>query len=154
MNQLRAEADTAVTRAEEAEAKNKILEQDILGKEQEITSLNRRLDVVNTDLEKAESQITQMKAEAVDSESSRTTNDNLQRKILLLEEELDTAEKNVKETVEKLRQVDVKAEHFERQVQRLEQERDDFEKKYEEALEKFRKSQRDLDELEKSMQDL
>lgn len=31
----------------------------------------------------------------------------------------------------RLRQVDVKAEHFERQVQRLEQERDVWEKKYE-----------------------
>lgn len=31
----------------------------------------------------------------------------------------------------RLRQVDVKAEHFERQVQRLEQERDSWEKKYE-----------------------
>ena len=31
----------------------------------------------------------------------------------------------------RLRQVDVKAEHFERQVQRLEQERDQWEKKYE-----------------------
>ena len=31
----------------------------------------------------------------------------------------------------RLRQVDVKAEHFERQVQRIEQERDQWEKKYE-----------------------
>jgi tropomyosin len=31
----------------------------------------------------------------------------------------------------RLRQVDVKAEHFERQVQRVEQERDLWEKKYE-----------------------
>jgi hypothetical protein len=31
----------------------------------------------------------------------------------------------------RLRQVDVKAEHFERQVQRAEQERDGWEKKYE-----------------------
>ena len=31
----------------------------------------------------------------------------------------------------RLRQVDVKAEHFERQVTRLEQERDQWEKKYE-----------------------
>lgn len=48
----------------------------------------------------------------------------------LLEEELDKAEKDLKETTEKLRQVDVKAEHFERAVQRAEQERDEWEKKY------------------------
>ena len=34
-------------------------------------------------------------------------------------------------TVHRLRQVDVKAEHFERQVQRVEQERDQWERKYE-----------------------
>lgn len=47
----------------------------------------------------------------------------------LLEEELDKAEKDLKETTEKLRQVDVKAEHFERAVARAEQERDEWEKK-------------------------
>lgn len=73
------------------------------------------------------------------------------RKVQLLEEELDKAEKDLKETTEKcvwgfipylncwregvalmdrLRQVDVKAEHFERQVQRVEQERDDWERKH------------------------
>ena len=35
----------------------------------------------------------------------------------------------------RLRQVDVKAEHFERQVQRVEAERDAFEKKYEDSQE-------------------
>lgn len=34
-------------------------------------------------------------------------------------------------TLHRLRQVDVKAEHFERQVTRVEQERDQWEKKYE-----------------------
>ena len=62
----------------------------------------------------------------------------------LLEEELDKAEKDLRETTEKcarnpterhpsdgrLRQVDVKAEHFERQVTRVEQERDEWERKH------------------------
>jgi hypothetical protein len=38
---------------------------------------------------------------------------------------------NAVATYSRLRQVDVKAEHFERQVQRVEQERDMWEKKYE-----------------------
>jgi len=37
----------------------------------------------------------------------------------------------------RLRQVDVKAEHFERQVTRAEQERDGWEKKYEVSLEYY-----------------
>lgn len=35
----------------------------------------------------------------------------------------------------RLRQVDIKAEHFERQVQRVEAERDNWEKKYEDSQE-------------------
>lgn len=49
--------------------------------------------------------------------------------------------------VYRLRQVDVKAEHFERQVARIEQERDQWETKYEEAQGKYLASKRELEEL-------
>jgi tropomyosin, fungi type len=74
----------------------------------------------------------------------------------------------------RLRQVDVKAEHFERQVQRVEQERDMWEKKYEvrpehgqshmvmrfslrilqDAQAKYRESKAELDELVQNMEGL
>lgn len=47
----------------------------------------------------------------------------------------------------RLRQVDVKAEHFERQVARVESERDTWEKKCEEAQEKYNASKRELEEV-------
>ena len=116
--------------------------------------MNHRLGLLEADLEKAEAKLNETKASAADAESSKTTSDALQRKVQLLEEELDAAEKTLKETNEKyvlctpspphmyrsrliahplhrLRQVDVKAEHFERQVTRIEQERDAWEQKYE-----------------------
>ena len=113
------------------------------------------------DLDKAESKLSESKAAQEEGETTKANAEGLQRKIQLLEEELDAAEKNAKEVVEKyvtrsyldrassvpladtdypvardsrLRQVDVKAEHFERQVQRVEQERDAWEKKYEVRL--------------------
>ena len=98
---LRTEADNAVARAEEAEAKIKKLEQEILSKDQEIQSLNHRLTNAETELDKAEGKLTDVKHVRDEHESSKSTNEGLQRKILLLEEELDTAEKNVKETVER-----------------------------------------------------
>ncbi|KZV94604.1 hypothetical protein EXIGLDRAFT_505890 [Exidia glandulosa HHB12029] len=150
--QLRQEADNAVARAEAAEAKNKKYEQDILQKDQEILSLQHKLSILDADLEKAEGKLNEHKTLLADADGSRSTNENLTRKIQLLEEELDAAEKNAKETVEKLRQVDVKAEHFERQVQRLEQERDHWEKKYEEAQEKYSDSKKELDELVRNME--
>ncbi|KAI0305978.1 tropomyosin [Multifurca ochricompacta] len=151
---LRAEADVAIERAEKAEAKNKKYEEDLLQKDQEITSLTHKLSVLDSDLDKAESNLADHKRALAEGESDKSTKDTLTRKIQLLEEELDAAEKNAKETVDKLRQVDVKAEHFERQVQRLEQERDLWEKKYEEAQTKYRDSKAELDELVANMEGL
>jgi tropomyosin len=54
----------------------------------------------------------------------------------------------------RLRQVDVKAEHFERQVQRVEQEREEWEKKYEDAQERYQASKRELDEVVQQMESL
>lgn len=88
-------------RAEAAEQKNKKYEQLILEKDQEITSLNHKLSVLDADLEKAESKLSESKAAAADGEHNKSTNEGLLRKVQLLEEELDAAEKNVKETMEK-----------------------------------------------------
>jgi len=152
--QLRIEADNAVARAEVAEQKNKKLEQSLLEKDQDITSLQHKLGILEADLDKAEGKLSEAKLAHDENETSKSANEGLTRKIQLLEEELDNAEKNLKDTVERLRQVDLKAEHFERQVQRLEQERDSWEKKYEEAIEKYRASKAELDELVAGMEGL
>lgn len=101
MNSLREEADGAVSRAEESEAKNKKYEQLLLEKDQEITSLTHRLSVLDGDLEKTENKLNDLKQAQEEGETSKSTNEGLLRKIQLLEEELDAAEKNVKDTVEK-----------------------------------------------------
>jgi len=101
MNAIRAEADRAVERAEAAEAKNKKYEQEILMKDQDIGSLQHRLGVVEGDLDKAEQALNDLKHKSDEGAEGKTTNDTLTRKIQLLEEELDAAEKNAKETVEK-----------------------------------------------------
>jgi len=148
------EADAAIERAEVAEAKNKTYELQILQKDQEITSLQHKLGVLEGELEKAEAKVADAKVAHEHGEAHASTAVNLQRKIDLLEDELDRAEKNVKETMEKLRQVDVKAEHFERQVHRAEQERDTWEKKYEDSLAKYQASQKELEELLRTMDQL
>ncbi|KAJ8590129.1 hypothetical protein M405DRAFT_816779 [Rhizopogon salebrosus TDB-379] len=154
MTQLRLEADNAVTRAEDAEEKLKKYDQLLLEKDQEITSMTHKVSVLEAELDKVDGKLAEAKAAQEEGDSLKGANENLTRKVALLEEELDAAEKNVKETMEKLRQVDVKAEHFERQVQRVEQERDQWEKKCEEMQEKFKASQAQLDELVQSMDSL
>lgn len=88
-------------RAEQVESKLKDLEQNILTKEQEISSLQHRLGVMETANEEAETKLQALKTSSLDSEHTKTTAENLTRKVQLLEEELDVAEKNLKETVEK-----------------------------------------------------
>ena len=88
-------------RAEAAEAKVKNLEQMLLSREQDVTSLQHKLSVAEADLDKSEAKAADAKRLSDEGETSRTTGEALQRKIQLLEGELDNAERNVKETVEK-----------------------------------------------------
>ncbi len=90
-----------VERAETAEAKNKKYEQEILQRDQEIQSLTHQLSLRDGEIEKLESQVGDVKQAKAEGDTSKMTNENLQRKIQLLEEELDVAEKNAKETMEK-----------------------------------------------------
>ena len=53
------------------------------------------------ELEKTETRLVDLKGAREEGESTKTTAENLSRKIQLLEDELDAAEKNVKETMEK-----------------------------------------------------
>ena len=152
LSALRGEADAAVERAEAAEAKCKKLELELLAKEQEITSLQHKNTILETDLEKYEGELSVAKKANEAGGNTQVTMENLTRKCQLLEDELDAAEKNVKETVEKLRQVDVKAEHYERQLQKAEQERDSWEQKFEASQAALKKSQGELDELVRSME--
>lgn len=101
MNSLRLEADNAVIRAEEAEAKVKKYELELLAKEQEITSLQHKLSLLDAENEKAEAKLQEYKVLNADGEQNKTTTETLLRKVQLLEEELDVAEKNLKETVDK-----------------------------------------------------
>jgi hypothetical protein len=57
--------------------------------------------VLEGDLEKSESKLTELKSSQTEGDAAKMTSEGLTRKVQLLEEELDAAEKNVKETVEK-----------------------------------------------------
>ena len=101
MANTRAEADAAVERAEAAEKRVKVLEQELMSKDQEIISLNHRLSLLDTEVDKYEARLSEAKGMKDHAESGQLLNENLSRKVQLLEEELDAAEKNNKDTVEK-----------------------------------------------------
>src|SRR3954471_7191751 len=75
--------------------------QDVLEKEQEIASLQHKLKLSEEENDKYETQLKEYKTAAAESETHRTTGENLTRKVQMLEEELEQAEKDLKETHEK-----------------------------------------------------
>ena len=101
MNQLRVEADNNATQVEELKAKIKTLEQDNLSKEQEITSLTHKNGVLEKEVEKLEGGIKDAKSAADESAQHGTQNETLQRKLQMLEEEAEEADRNLRETNEK-----------------------------------------------------
>jgi tropomyosin len=101
MNSLRIEADAAAERAEQLQAKVKELELENLQKEQDITSLQHKNRVLEADVEKLEASIKDIKATADENTQHGTVNETLQRRLQLLEEEAEEADKNLRETNER-----------------------------------------------------
>lgn len=101
MNQLRLEADEASGKVEELQGKVRTLEQENLSKEQEITSLQHKNGLLEGEVEKLETAIKDFKKAAEDGQQHGTQNETLQRRLQLLEEEAEGADKTLRETNEK-----------------------------------------------------
>jgi tropomyosin len=70
-------------------------------KDQEIVSLQHKISTLESSLDKAELALGESKGAKDEGENHKTLNDTLGRKIALLEEELEDAEKKVRETTDK-----------------------------------------------------
>ncbi|KAL9550512.1 hypothetical protein PS6_005504 [Mucor atramentarius] len=151
---IRAEADAANARADEYEAKYKELEQIQMKQEHDIISLTNQNKHLEEDLELAQEKIKQLKTLEDDGDDLKKENDAAQRKITLLEQELENSELTIRETTKNFREADVKAEHFERKVQQLESLSFDQEKKNEELKAKILELQAQLDEFNASLDDI
>lgn len=171
MSSLRVQQEETQAKYEELQSKVKMLEQENLAKEQEITSLSHKNQLLETEVEKLEDGIKKAKADAEESGQHGTQNESLQRRLQLLEEEAEESDKNIRETNEKydryscitasvggpfslcslsyrLRQTDMKAGHFERKVQALEASRDQWEEKYEEMSQKYNTVKKELEDFQ------
>jgi tropomyosin, fungi type len=101
MNSLRFESDENAAKAEELKKRVKELEQENLQKEQEITSLTHRNQLLEAEVEKLETSVKEHKATAGESTQHSQQNESLTRRLQLLEEEAESADKTLRETNEK-----------------------------------------------------
>lgn len=101
MATLRQEQEETAAKYEELQAKVKTLEQENLAKEQEIKSLSHNNQRLEGEVEKLEGGIKEHKSIADQSSEHSNQNEALQRRLQLLEEEAEEADKNMRETNEK-----------------------------------------------------
>ena len=101
MNSLRVEADDSAAKVEELQKQVKTLEQENLQKEHEITSLQHKNTQLETEVEAQEVKIKELKSAADDGSGHLTQNEALQRRLQLLEDEAEEADKNLRETNDK-----------------------------------------------------
>lgn len=101
MAALRLEADDNASKAEEYKTKLKTLETENLQKEQEITSLSHKNQVLEAEVEKLEESVKKFKGEAESGAHAGGQADSMQRKIQLLEEEAEESDRTIRELNEK-----------------------------------------------------
>lgn len=149
---MKLDAEKWQEKSDELGDRIKELEQENLDKDHQIQALTRKNQVLEDQVEKLETDVSEIKETADQSHSLKTTNENYTKKISVLEEELEEADKNLKETTSKLRDTDIKAEQLDRKVASLESEKEDLEKKYEELTEKYNAAKSELDEISQQLE--
>lgn len=101
MARLRTEVETANAQVMELEDKLKRSEEEKMQQEHEIVSLSNQNKHLTDDLETALEKIEQLKALEEDGDGLKKENDSAQRRINLLEQELENSDKSLRETTAK-----------------------------------------------------
>jgi tropomyosin len=101
MESLRVEADESHAKSEELSTKVKTLEQQNLQQEQEITSLQHRNSLLESEVEKLEGNVKEHKEVAAESTHHSTQNETLTRRLQILEDEAEESDKSLREANEK-----------------------------------------------------
>lgn len=101
MSALRLEADENLAKSEELKKQVKALELDNTKKEQEITSLTHRNQLLETEVEKLEEGIKEAKAAASEGAQAGQQTESLTRRLQLLEEEAEKSDVTLRETSDK-----------------------------------------------------
>lgn len=101
MAHLKEKEEEALAKVEELQVKVKALEQENLAKEQEITSLSHKNQLLEADVEKLETSNKELKVKVEATGQQSIQSEGLQRRLQLLEEEAEQADANIRETNEK-----------------------------------------------------
>ncbi|KAL2916428.1 tropomyosin-2 [Polyrhizophydium stewartii] len=154
LEKLRVESDSNLSRAEKAEAEVKELKNELAKRETDVHNHLNKIQLLQMDLERAEKRADDNKLEKSKSDKDETLNEALQRKIQMLEQQLDAKEHDRKEAVDRARSLELQAETFERKAKQLDAEKLDLERRLEEMTKKYEQVKGELDQTLKDLEGL
>lgn len=154
LNTLRIEAETATARAIDAEQQCKKLQEALQCKENEILSWQNKATLLTQELERAEERIVQVKVQRQENDAAQSQSESFTRKIALLENDLEVAQRNYKDCSEKVRNLELISEQSERRAARLEAEKNELESKLDDINQKYIVVKKELDDTLKSISEL
>ncbi|KAJ1327260.1 hypothetical protein BSLG_010602 [Batrachochytrium salamandrivorans] len=132
LEKLRIDADSNLARAEKAEAEVKELKNSLLS-ETEVQNLQNKISLLQMDLDRAEKRADDVwnKVKKAESDMGDSVKEALERKIQMLEKQLDAKEHDRKESTDKARALELHSETHERKAKQLDAERIEFERRLE-----------------------
>jgi len=154
LNALRDENEKARARADDAEALAASLKEELSKKDQEIFTLNNKISNLEMDISRADKRNEELTIAKNESDGDRTRLEELQRKLQMVEEQLEEKERLFNESNEKLRTLELQTEQLDRQCTRLESERTELENKLNEMTEKYNNTKRELENTLQGLEDL
>lgn len=101
LNALRLETDSANSRAAVSEESLKKVQASLQAKENEILSLQNKIILLSSDLEKAETRIGQVKLQKQENDAIQNVSEQFQRRLSILETDVETSKRQLKEATEK-----------------------------------------------------
>ncbi|KAJ2306345.1 tropomyosin-2 [Coemansia sp. RSA 2706] len=153
-NNLRAEVEVANERADSAEQALKQLQDEQTEREQEIISYQNRIKRLEEEAQMREDQLEEAKKFNQDNQTTLSETDVLIKKVMTLEEKLDTAENQLREALEKIRSYDLENENLQRIITQNDKDKEIADQRYEELELKYNENKQELDNTVKLLEDI
>ena len=154
INNFKHEAETWQEKYEDLRVKYKELEQVNADKDNEIRSLTTKNQQLNDDLEKMDKELGELKHAVENSSILSVNNDGLTKKNEKLEADLEDVTDQLKQTKEKIADLDLKNEQLEKRLVAAEEEKSRLESRIDEISKQYDEAKKELNEISATLENL
>ncbi|KAJ1828436.1 tropomyosin-2 [Coemansia sp. RSA 2599] len=154
INSYRAEAEAANDRAEAAELALKQLLAQQTEREQDLISLQNRVQLLQEEADKREAQLEEAKQIQKDNAATLNQSDVVLKKAGTLEEKIEKLEIQLREATTNAHNLDLENEGLQRKLVQMEKNAQDAETRYEELMEKYQAIKNELEETMRTLDEI